>query len=551
MKRTWLKQQLASLVLLALLLTVFPAVVWAESDFSALVGDKNCLKTTGESFSLEVFPKNGTEPYSYSWEYTSYKGSDWTAFSDTEVYSGSQKKILSFTGAPAGTQMKVHCVVTDAAGMKAVSDDCFVTVKDSYDAPEIYYIGVQGAGPLAENVYSAYKGAVISLYCNAATTGDVILYQWQYSDGTTKTVNVLGGGTKETKIWTNIAGANGHSMADIPEPLRAGEDVKAIRCRLTDNNGTVTSEEIAIQTIGTVRRVSDPEDCTVSVGETALFKAAFEGAVEYKWAYIPAGGDKASYINSSFAAQYGVTILGETGDTLTISGIQDTALDGCRFYCCGYDSAGAIVTTKTATLSVIEKQQNSPSVPVSGLPFTDISSSAWYLNDVKNAYLSGLISGKTETEYCPEENMSVAEAIKLASCMHQLYHDGKVTLTTGTPWYQTYVDYAEEKGIINKTYSDYNRSITREEYVHIFFHALPQKEYVQFNMVNYGDIPDVESDHRYALEIYTFYRAGILTGTDAYGSFEPESYIKRSEVAAILTRMMKDTARVSVVLKKK
>ena len=52
----------------------------------------------------------------------------------------------------------------------------------------------------------------------------------------------------------------------------------------------------------------------------------------------------------------------------------------------------------------------------------------------------------------------------------------------------------------------------------------------------------------YASEIYTFYRAGILTGSDAQGTFNPDSSIKRSEVAAILIRMYDANARQAVTL---
>ena len=44
---------------------------------------------------------------------------------------------------------------------------------------------------------------------------------------------------------------------------------------------------------------------------------------------------------------------------------------------------------------------------------------------------------------------------------------------------------------------------------------------------------------------YTFYRAGILSGVDAKGTFLPSDNIKRSEVAAILIRMMDQGSRVS------
>ena len=54
--------------------------------------------------------------------------------------------------------------------------------------------------------------------------------------------------------------------------------------------------------------------------------------------------------------------------------------------------------------------------------------------------------------------------------------------------------------------------------------------------------------HVYAAEIYELYRAGVLTGSDAAGTFYPNSSIKRSEVAAILIRMFDTNARQAVTL---
>ena len=91
-------------------------------------------------------------------------------------------------------------------------------------------------------------------------------------------------------------------------------------------------------------------------------------------------------------------------------------------------------------------------VQAAGLPFTDVPTGAWYYEDVKNAYESGLINGKKPTVFAPEDNMVYAEAIKLAACMHQKYTTGSVTLQNGSPWYQTYVDYALQNKIITKEY---------------------------------------------------------------------------------------------------
>ena len=82
-----------------------------------------------------------------------------------------------------------------------------------------------------------------------------------------------------------------------------------------------------------------------------------------------------------------------------------------------------------------------------------------------------------------------------------------------------------------------------KSFVNIFYGALPLKEFAKINNVEDNIIPDVKIGDAYSGEIYTFYRAGILTGNDARGTFKPDSNIARSEVAAIVMRMLDSGAR--------
>lgn len=186
-------------------------------------------------------------------------------------------------------------------------------------------------------------------------------------------------------------------------------------------------------------------------------------------------------------------------------------------------------------------------------PFTDVSRSSWYYDSVRTAWEKDLIDGVTRTLYKPDDTLTVAQAIKLSAALHQmLNNNGKVTLRNGSPyWYSSYVSYAVDNGIIEKMYLDYtpaqmNAPVKRNEFVHIFYGAM--SDYRQINTVADNKIPDVITTDTYALEIYTFYRAGILTGSDKNGTFYPTNDIKRSEVAAILSRMYDKTTRQTVSL---
>ena len=178
-------------------------------------------------------------------------------------------------------------------------------------------------------------------------------------------------------------------------------------------------------------------------------------------------------------------------------------------------------------------------------PFTDVPADAWYYNDVTIAYQTGLINGTSATTFAPNSNLTYAEAVKLAGCMHQLYTTGAVTLTNGSPvWYQSYVDYARANGIISREYN-WTAQATRSGYMEIFASALPDNALAPINTVADGAIPDVPMAHPGAAAIYKLYCAGILQGVDAAHSCNPAANIKRSEVAAILTRMMDSSERIS------
>lgn len=181
--------------------------------------------------------------------------------------------------------------------------------------------------------------------------------------------------------------------------------------------------------------------------------------------------------------------------------------------------------------------------------FNDVPGSAWYYDDVYSAVRMGLINGRTASTYAPNENLMISEAIKLAACMNQLYHNGSVTLQNGSgQWYSTYVDYSLEKGIISGPFSDYSAPITRRAFIQIFYNSLPESNFAAINSVADGAIPDVPMTDEAAKQIYAFYRAGILVGTDASGYCLPEKTIARSEVAAILTRMFDASARKLITL---
>lgn len=180
--------------------------------------------------------------------------------------------------------------------------------------------------------------------------------------------------------------------------------------------------------------------------------------------------------------------------------------------------------------------------------FTDVADSEWYAESVKTAYELGIVNGNSDTTFNPNGNILISETIAIASRIHSIYNTGKAEFETSTPWYQTYVDYAKENKIISGAYTYFDKA-TRTDFAEIMSKAVAEKEFNAINTVEDNAIPDVKMIMDGSDSVYLLYRAGILTGSDSNGTFNPESNITRGEVAAIISRIIKPEQRKNITLK--
>ena len=174
-------------------------------------------------------------------------------------------------------------------------------------------------------------------------------------------------------------------------------------------------------------------------------------------------------------------------------------------------------------------------------PFQDVAANAWYYTAVDSARQTGIIAGTSVSSFSPDEHITLAQAVTFAARMHQYTQTGAVTLQNAPDvWYRSYAEYCEQYGMIDpREYEGrWNSYATRAEMVSIFHACLPEGSFIPINTIENNAIPDVKSSDPNASAIYDFYRAGILTGSNAAGTFMPDTNIKRSEVSAIISRML-------------
>jgi len=172
--------------------------------------------------------------------------------------------------------------------------------------------------------------------------------------------------------------------------------------------------------------------------------------------------------------------------------------------------------------------------------FRDLDKNAWYFTDqyIQLVYALGLMEGRGNGSFAPDANLNLAEAITLTVRLRDLYDGGTGYMSrSGAVWYEPYLEYAVGAGIVKEgRFKDLEKEATRAEMAELFAAALPKECYEKINRLSL--LPDVSSSAAYFGAVLSLFNAGILQGDNESRTFRPNDSIRRSEVAAIITRMV-------------
>ena len=184
--------------------------------------------------------------------------------------------------------------------------------------------------------------------------------------------------------------------------------------------------------------------------------------------------------------------------------------------------------------------------PYSG--YRDIDESLWYGTEqegsVRDATALGLFAGNGQGDFLPNANLTLAEVVKLAAVIRSTYRADHYAFdqTTGEHWWDTYVAYALDAGILEPDeFTDFSRPATRGEMAAILYPALPDYEMYSDLYISPPDVEDYASAFAratpHAYEIIKLYSLGIVQGCDAQGNYHPDWNITRAEAAAVVVRL--------------
>ena len=186
--------------------------------------------------------------------------------------------------------------------------------------------------------------------------------------------------------------------------------------------------------------------------------------------------------------------------------------------------------------------------------FSDVREIDWYQEKVKDVYELGLMIGNDNSQFQPTKEMSLEEALTIACRMNSVYfgNEHQFTMTEEhSKWYDPYVDYAtsEQNALDEALLDGLGKVGSRAQVIGLFASLMPKEAFPAINEITMDMIPGLSADDPYAEDILLFYRAGIIVGVDAKGTFNPDKPITRAEIAAIATRIADHSRRQTLVLK--
>lgn len=186
--------------------------------------------------------------------------------------------------------------------------------------------------------------------------------------------------------------------------------------------------------------------------------------------------------------------------------------------------------------------------------FSDVSADVWYAPYVTALYEYGLTEGR-DNGYAPTAAVTLGELAAFSARVRAAQEERVIPAAAeGEKWYAPYLAFLRENTDVDPALLTRPDAVaTRAEMAGILSVALsagtlsePNADLVADAYASGDYIADVTEYTPYQREILQMYRQGLLNGTDAHGSFCPAQSVTRAEVAALLTRMLDESLRLTL-----
>ena len=167
--------------------------------------------------------------------------------------------------------------------------------------------------------------------------------------------------------------------------------------------------------------------------------------------------------------------------------------------------------------------------------YADVKETDWFYQNAKLCYETGLMNG-TDLGFEPNKVLTQAECVTLAARVGAILRGETIRpAQPGEPWWEPYREYRFPSGGGGVSYE----GATRWDFLFMLYLYVYEAGLLEpINAIT--ALPD--SDEAMVL---AYYNAGILTGTDEYGSFQGGKGLTRAEAAAMVSRIIRPGLRLS------
>lgn len=198
--------------------------------------------------------------------------------------------------------------------------------------------------------------------------------------------------------------------------------------------------------------------------------------------------------------------------------------------------------------------------------FTDVSPDDWFAPYVEVCVEEGLMLGTGEGKFSPYQNLNSAECVLLIARLHQLINKGAVEpfpqppsdgsleqrLAQAPDWARAGFYYVISNGLAPWGMACDLYPTDRSNFLFALEGVVDPRTLEPLNTIEL--LPDAPLDCYWSGsagttgDLVDFYRAGILSGTDEYGTFDGSLPLTRATAAAMLARILRPELRLTYTL---
>jgi hypothetical protein len=199
-------------------------------------------------------------------------------------------------------------------------------------------------------------------------------------------------------------------------------------------------------------------------------------------------------------------------------------------------------TGRTVSIPPIATAQPT-STPQVNIPFNDLDSVPWAKESVMKLAELGIVSGKGNSTFAPNDFITREEFAKILVTAFNLVDEGAESnfndVNSGE-WYYKFVSIAQKKGItagMGDGSFGVGRNITREDLATLLYRAIPKEKFIiSSENKPFGDDDKISG---YAKEaVYAMHNTGVINGIGE-NIFASAKFATRAEVAKIIGELLK------------